>query len=91
VAGWLASWLAPEAVRKWRMTMEAKKSKGGRVGEGRPTMRTPELVAKIVEAIAVGLTDREAGLLAGVRHDTMTEWRSDSRKEGALTERARGN
>ena len=24
-----------------------------------------------------GLTDREAGLLAGVRHDTMTEWRKD--------------
>jgi hypothetical protein len=24
-----------------------------------------------------GLTDREAGLLAGIRHDTMTEWRKD--------------
>ena len=57
--------------------MEGKKSKRGRVGEGRPTKRTPEVVAKIAEAVAIGLTDREAGLLAGVRHDTMTEWRKD--------------
>ena len=35
--------------------MEGKKSKRGRVGEGRPTKRTPEVIAKIVEAIAVGL------------------------------------
>ena len=52
-------------------------SKRGRLGEGRPTKRTPEVVAKIAEAIASGLTDREAGLLAGIRHDTMTEWRKD--------------
>jgi hypothetical protein len=35
------------------------------------------VVAAIAQAIAQGLTDREAGLLAGVRHDTMTEWRKD--------------
>ena len=52
-------------------------SKRGRVGEGRPTKRTPEVVAKIAAAIASGLTDREAGILAGIRHDTMTEWRKD--------------
>ena len=57
--------------------MGGKKSKRGRVGEGRPTKRTPEVVAAISQAIAQGLTDREAGLLAGVRHDTMTEWRKD--------------
>jgi len=57
--------------------LEGKKSKRGRVREGRPTKRTPEVVAKIAEAVAVGLTDREAGLLAGDRHDTMTEWRKD--------------
>ena len=55
--------------------MGGKKSKRGRVGEGRPTKRTPEAVAAISQAIAQGLTDREAGLLAGVRHGTMTEWR----------------
>ena len=47
------------------------------MGEGRPSKRTPEVVAKIAEAVAIGLTDREAGLLAGVRHDTMTEWRKE--------------
>jgi hypothetical protein len=46
---------------------ERKVSKRGRRGEGRPTKRTPEVVAKIAQAIAQGLTDREAGLLAGVR------------------------
>jgi hypothetical protein len=56
---------------------EYMKSKRGRVGEGRPTKRTPEVMAKIAEGIASGLTDREAGLIAGVRHDTMTEWRKD--------------
>jgi hypothetical protein len=56
---------------------ERKVSKRGRVNEGRPTKRTPEVVAKIAAAIASGLTDREAGLLAGIRHDTMTEWRKD--------------
>jgi hypothetical protein len=35
------------------------------------------VVARIAEAVAKGLTDREAGILAGVRHDTMTEWRKD--------------
>ena len=69
------------------MDFEGKKSKRGRVGEGRPTKRTPEVVAKIAEAVAIGLTDREAGLLAGVRHDTMTEWRKDPEFSEA-TERA---
>jgi hypothetical protein len=43
--------------------MEGKRSKRGRFGEGRPTKRTPEAVAKIAAAVASGLTDREAGLL----------------------------
>ena len=29
-------------VRKWRVTMEGKKSKRGRVGEGRPTNDPPQ-------------------------------------------------
>jgi hypothetical protein len=64
-------------LRKWNSDMEGKKSKRGRVGEGRPTKRTAEVVAMIAKAVAIGLTDEEAGLLAGVRHDTMTEWRKD--------------
>jgi hypothetical protein len=31
----------------------------------------------IAAAIASGLTDRDAGTIAGIRHDTMTEWRKD--------------
>ena len=40
--------------------MEGKKSKRGRVGEGRPTKRTPEVVAKIAEPRCVepGWVDR---------------------------------
>src|SRR5258705_7337512 len=68
--------------------MERKKSKRGRVGEGRPTKRTPEVVAKIAEAVAIGLTDREAGLLAGVRQDTMTEWRKEREFSEAIEKAA---
>ena len=50
------------------------------MGEGRPTKRTPEAVAKIAEAVAIGLTDREAGILAGINPDTMTEWRRCRKK-----------
>jgi hypothetical protein len=67
-------------LRKWNSDLEGKKSKRGRVGEGRPTKRTPEVVAKIAEAVAIGLTDREAG----VRHDTMTEWRKDPEVSEAI-------
>ena len=59
-------------------------SKRGRVGEGRPTKRTPEVVARIAEAVAIGLTDEEAALLAGINPDTMTEWRKDPEFSGAI-------
>ena len=59
-------------------------SKRGRLGEGRPTKRTPEVVAKIAEAVAIGLTDEEASLLAGIHPDTMTEWRKDPEFSGAI-------
>ena len=66
------------------MSLEGKKSKRGRVGEGRPTKRTPEVVAKLAEAVAIGLTDEEAALLAGINPDTMTEWRKDPEFSGAI-------
>jgi hypothetical protein len=59
-------------------------SKRGRLGEGRPTKRTPEVVAKIAEAIAIGVTDEEASLLAAIDPDTMTEWRKDPEFSGAV-------
>ena len=64
--------------------MEGKRSRRGRFGEGRPTKRTPEMVAKIAEAVAIGLTDEEASLLAGINPDTMTEWRKDPEFSGAI-------
>jgi hypothetical protein len=57
--------------------MEGKKSKRGIISDGRPTKSTPEVVAKIAEAVASGLTDEEASLLAGVNPDTMTECEND--------------
>ena len=59
-------------------------SKRGRVGEGRPTKRTPQVVAKIAEAVALGLKDEEAELLARVNPDSMTEWRKDPEFSGAI-------
>ena len=44
---------------------EHRVSKRGRVGEGRPTKRTPEVVAKIAEAIASGLTDQRSRTCCG--------------------------
>jgi hypothetical protein len=63
---------------------EHRVSKRGRLGEGRPTRRTPEVVAKIAEAVAIGLTDEEASLLAGINPDTMTEWRKGPEFSGAI-------
>jgi hypothetical protein len=67
-----------------KMDLEGKKSKRGRLGEGRPTKRTPEVIAKIAEAVAIGLTDEEASLPAGINPDTMTEWRKDPEFSGAI-------
>ncbi len=63
---------------------ERKISKRRRRGEGRPSKRTPEVVATIAAAIATGLTDEEASLLAGINPDTMTEWRKDPEFSGAI-------
>ena len=41
---------------------ERRISKPGRAGEGRPTKRFPEVVAKIAKAIATVLTDEEESL-----------------------------
>jgi hypothetical protein len=69
-------------LREWtpddrKRTSKRQIRKRSRKGEGRPRKRTPKVVATIAGAIATGLTDREAGLLAGIRHDTMTDWRKD--------------
>ena len=42
---------------------ERKISKRSKQGEGRPTKRTPEVVATLAAAIASDLTDREVGIV----------------------------
>ena len=52
--------LRPEGLYRVGEEWEHRISKRGRLCEGRPTKRTPEVVAKVAEAIAIGLTDEEA-------------------------------
>jgi hypothetical protein len=42
------------------------------------------VVARIAAAIAIGLTDEEAGLLAGIDHETMRMWRKIPEFSGAI-------
>jgi hypothetical protein len=43
-----------------------KRSKRGRLNEGAPTKRTPEITACIAESISLGLTDEEAAAIADI-------------------------
>lgn len=47
----------------------AKKNKGGR-----PTKMTPEVLRKLEQAFAVGCTDREACVYAGVAYSTFSDY-----------------
>ena len=61
-----------------------KRSKRGRLNEGRPTKRTPELTAKIAESISFGLTDQEACAIAGITPFTLSIWRRNPEFVDAL-------
>jgi hypothetical protein len=54
-----------------------KRSRRGRLSEGAPTKKTPQVVAKIAYAIGLGLNDTEAADYAGVSDLTLTTWRKD--------------
>ena len=41
---------------------------------GRPTKRSPERLAILVDAIARGLTDQQAANLVGISRSTLAEW-----------------
>jgi hypothetical protein len=56
---------------------------GGLAKDGQPSARR-KWFARIAEAIAIGLTDEEASLLAGINPDTMTEGRKDPEFSGAI-------
>lgn len=49
-------------------------SRGVGKGPGRPTLITPELIAKVRNAMANGYTRRDAAQLAGVLPATMASW-----------------
>ena len=51
---------------------------------GRPTKRTPELSARIAEAISFGLTNQEAAAIVGIDDDTLTEWNKVLEFSGAI-------
>jgi hypothetical protein len=52
-------------------------SKRGRVGEGRPTLYTPELANRLADHIAAGLTDEEAAALENISCTTWGQaWRA---------------
>jgi hypothetical protein len=52
-----------------------KRSKRGRLNEGRPLKRTPALTACIAESISLGLNDEEAAAIADIKAPTLSEWR----------------
>ena len=51
---------------------------------GRPTKRTPEITARIAEAISFGLSDEETAGLVGIDDDTLTQWRKIPEFSGAI-------
>ena len=54
-------------------------SKRGRLNEGRPLKRTPELTASIAESISLGLTDEEAAAIANITPWTFEHVAAQSR------------
>ena len=57
--------------------LNGKRSRRGRLSEGRPTKRTPEMVAQIAEAISLGLNDEETAALVGIERNTLINWKKD--------------
>ena len=52
-----------------------KISRRGRMGEGAPTLYSPELANRLAEHIAAGLTDEEAAALEEISSACITRWR----------------
>jgi len=50
---------------------------GARPGAGRPTKRTPELVARLLEVLAAGNTRKAAYDIAGISSGTFATWLED--------------
>jgi hypothetical protein len=61
-----------------------KRSKRGRLSEGAPTKKTPQMIAQISEAISFGLTDEETCNFVGIDPDTLMLWKKDPEFFGAI-------
>lgn len=55
---------------------------------GRPTKRTPETEKRILDALRVGATRKDASLAAGISQDTFANWLSDSSDFSDAVEKA---
>src|SRR6516162_3210977 len=64
--------------------LNGKLSRRGRLSEGRPTKRTPEMVARIAKAISLGLNDEESAALVRIDRDTLLEWNKDPEFSGTI-------
>ena len=60
-------------------------SKRLRVGEGRPTLYTPELADRLADHIAAGLTDEEAAALEDISCDCIRPSRCGAGRSGSPT------
>ena len=56
--------------------MSAKDARENRCSAGRPTKLTPEVADRIVEAVSLGLSYKDAARDGGVSEQTLIEWRS---------------
>jgi hypothetical protein len=64
--------------------LNGKRSKRGRLSEGRPTKKTPETVTRISQAISFGLTDEETSALVDIEPETLRVWQKDPEFSGAI-------
>ena len=63
-------------------------SKRGRVGEGRPSLYTPELASRLADHIAAGLTDEESAALEDISPDCIQRWRKGNPEFRATIKKA---
>ena len=63
-------------------------SKRGRVGEGRPSLYTPELASRLADHIAAGLTDEESAALEDISCDCIQRWRKGNPEFRATIKKA---
>ena len=62
----------------------AKRSRRGRLSDGAPTKKTPEMLSRISEAVSLGLTDEETCNFVGIETDTLVRWKKDPEFYGAI-------